>query len=152
MTPSSNPYPTPRPPRPRPEVIRAWVGDAALRRGRAYLKAGRLLVPRYRSPDTLLALCKGNAPEPYRVRVVLDGEGIIEASCTCPMGTGGHCKHVAALLLAWRERPQDFAPQPSVRAILADADREALLNLLETLAADDPGLVERILIHRHKEK
>ncbi len=152
MTPPSTPHPDPRPPRPSLEHIRGWVGDAALRRGRAYLKAGRLLAPRYRSPDTLLALCRGNAPEPYRVRAVITDEGIAEARCTCPMGTGGHCKHVAALLLAWREQPATFAPQPTLREILEKADRETLLRLLETLTENNPDLVEHILAWREAQR
>jgi superfamily II DNA or RNA helicase len=48
---------------------------------------------------------RGAEPEPYRVRVQLTPSGI-SSECSCPAFSkiNGHCKHVAALLIALREQ------------------------------------------------
>jgi superfamily II DNA or RNA helicase len=49
---------------------------------------------------------RGNEAEPYRVSLQLTPSGFT-SSCTCPAfasSNGGHCKHVAALLIALRDQ------------------------------------------------
>lgn len=126
------------------EAIRHWVGAVAARRGLAYYRAGRLTALR-RHGTTLLALCQGQAVEPYRVRVTLDSDdaqGIRQARCTCPAGHDGHCKHVAALLWAWHHRPQDFrTPQP-LAPRLHRLPRRDLVHLIGLLLEHAPHLDE----------
>jgi len=62
--------------RPSVEEIRAWVGAAALQRGRQYVRQGRVLYPR-RMGNTLQALCRGQAIEPYRVEIRLGENEIL---------------------------------------------------------------------------
>jgi hypothetical protein len=57
---------------------------------------------------TLKARCRGTLPEPYRVWATLDERRVVVASCSCPVGATGRCKHVGALLLAWKYQPDRF--------------------------------------------
>src|SRR5579871_3890371 len=87
--------------------IRERVGDSSFQRGLGYFRNDAIVNPR-RQGNTLKALCQGTAEAPYRVAVRFDDGQVVDAECSCPIGHGGFCKHVAALLLAWRQRPGDF--------------------------------------------
>ncbi len=126
------------------ETIMAWTGQAAYKRGQQYAQEGRVLHPR-REGNVLLALCQGQAVEPYRVRVRLGGEeGILSARCTCPVGAEGRCKHVAAVLILWRERPHAFRPLPSLAEELARWPKKALIDLVLRMIEREPDLREMV--------
>ncbi|MEO7094665.1 MAG: SWIM zinc finger family protein, partial [Polyangiales bacterium] len=91
----------------------AMLSDRALRRllgARAYLR-GCDYVRRRAVADVALdessarAIVRGTAQTPYEVRVSLAPNGI-SSQCNCPAFSkiDGHCKHVAALLIALREQ------------------------------------------------
>ncbi len=123
------------------DAICRWVGELPLRRGRIYYKQGRL-VYLFRDGDTLRAAVRGNAAEPYRVWVRLVDGQIAAAQCTCPVGAGGHCKHTAAVLLAWLHSPENFRPMPNAAEMLKSASAEELIALIERMLARHPDLVE----------
>src|SRR5581483_1064508 len=53
--------------------------------------------------------------EPYRVAIQLSPTGFA-STCTCPAfasSNGGHCKHVAALLIALRDQARGSQPRAS---------------------------------------
>jgi len=116
-------------PRLHVRLVQEWVGASVYRRGQWYHRQGRVLHAR-RQGRELRALCQGQAREPYRVWVRLDDHGIAEASCTCPAGRQGRCKHVAAVLLLWVAEPEAFPPSPDVAARLASWPRSALVALI----------------------
>jgi superfamily II DNA or RNA helicase len=60
---------------------------------------------------------RGTEPEPYRVEIQLAPTGI-SSTCTCPTFSkiNGHCKHVAALLIAVRDKERPARPQPAPMA------------------------------------
>src|SRR5438093_7506163 len=89
------------------DAIRERVGDQNYQRGLGYFHNDAITNPR-REGSTLKARCWGTADQPYRVSVTLADGTIDHAECSCPVGYGGGCKHVAALLLAWQARPGDF--------------------------------------------
>ena len=80
----------------RPD-IRLWAGDRSFDLGRKYLRQGALTHLR-REAMTLKGWCQGTAPQPYRVEITLDAGGIASGICSCPVGSGGRCKHCAAQL------------------------------------------------------
>ncbi len=88
--------------------VRQWVGDAPLARARRYAEDERVVYPR-REGLLLRAACRGSLPTPYDVEVKLGARGIEAAYCTCPVGGDGRCKHVAAVLLEWLDRPEAFS-------------------------------------------
>jgi len=115
------------------------VGSKAVRRGWEYFQKGALRQLR-RQGKVLSGLCMGTSIHPYRVRVVFNETGIAEADCTCPIGQGGRCKHVAALLIAWRERPQDFASLEELETLLGRCTRRELVELVRKLLEVRPEL------------
>ncbi len=135
------------PPRLHAGQVQAWVGPAAYRRGLWYQRQGRVRAPR-RHGWELRALCQGQAREPYRVRVRLGPHGVAQASCTCPAGREGRCKHVAAVLLHWVATPDAFPPVPSVAQRLASWDRAALVRLIEAMVDRDPELEALIAVYQ----
>jgi hypothetical protein len=87
--------------------IQNRLGLGAYRRAQGYHRSGAIQGAT-RDGMTLRARCKGSTPEPYRVWVTLDERRVVVASCSCPVGATGRCKHVGALLLEWRSRPETF--------------------------------------------
>ncbi len=89
---------------------------------------------------TLKADCIGSQPQPYRVEVTFSGKGIATAACSCPVGDGGHCKHTAALLLIWLERPETFVVLEAMDAALERRDKAELIALITQMLQRHPDL------------
>lgn len=119
--------------------IARWIDPQSYQRGLAYFRQGRIAHPR-RQGDTLRADCHGSRPAPYDVRVTLGLGGIRHASCSCPVGEGGHCKHAAALLLTWAREPEAFALQEDLAASLAGRSQEELVALILRMLDRAPEL------------
>ena len=126
--------------------IRAWVGDTSLQRGRPYARHGSVFNLR-RHGRTLKAQCQGSQPTPYREVVEFDADGIAEADCSCPVGAGGHCKHVAAVLLAWLAAPAEFADVPDPDSLLVAYTQDELVALVRRMLERHPDLEK--LLERH---
>ena len=97
-------------------AIQRLVGGNAFLRGRLYARRNAVseLVAEGRQAS---ARVRGRTDEPYTVYANVNDEGMLQSHCSCPAwkGATGHCKHVAALLVALRdrERPRTRSPQPS---------------------------------------
>jgi superfamily II DNA or RNA helicase len=99
------------------------LNDRALRRllgARAYLR-GYDYVRRHAVEDIVIdeasarGHVRGTESEPYRVSLQLAPSGF-SSTCTCPAfasSNGGHCKHVAALLIALRDQARGSMPRPA---------------------------------------
>lgn len=109
--------------------IRTWVGEQSFSRRRSYTRDGSLLNLR-RQGNTLKAQCIGSVAQPYRVEAMLGQTGIDAARCSCPVGDGGHCKHVAALLLVWLKQPDSFTQIEEIAATLNKFSKEELIALV----------------------
>ena len=121
------------------QEIRARVGETSLSRGRPYARRGAVFDNR-RQGRRLKARCQGTAPQAYRVEVTFGEKGIAYANCSCPVGGGGYCKHVAALLLTWQERPDEFVEVQEVDAALEKRKKDKLLALIKLMLGQDPDL------------
>ena len=119
--------------------VRAWTAERFYERGRRYFDEGRLQHPR-RAGSTLKVECVGSQPQPYRVEVRLDAEGITSARCSCPMGEGGRCKHVVALLLAWVHDASTFTETAALADALHKHDKGQLVALIEQMIDRHPDL------------
>jgi uncharacterized Zn finger protein len=117
--------------------IRERVGVESFARGLQYYRQGMILDPR-RLGNMLKARCQGSRSAPYRVEVTLDERGIVAGHCTCPVGDGGYCKHIAALLLAWLHAPENFVEVADVGSALARLEKAELVGLVRRLAQRFP--------------
>lgn len=125
------------PPQISKQDIQAHVGTQSYQRGQSYANAGRIIAARWRG-NTLRALCLGSRPVPYRLHATIDEDGSIDAECSCPVGHGGYCKHVAALLLTWVSHPDTFVEGIDLEATLEGKSKEELIELLLTISAGNP--------------
>ena len=118
--------------------IREHVGAQSYERGRRYFRDGSIFDTR-RVGDILKARCYGSHGGPYRVSASIADDGIA-ADCSCPVGTGGRCKHVAALLLTWQANPQAFAAAEEIDASLQRRSKEELIALVKLMLRREPDL------------
>lgn len=120
--------------------VRRWVGSASFERGRRYFQQ-RAIHQGRRLGATLKARCLGSRPMPYEVEATLAEEDrIASADCSCPVGDGGHCKHVAALLLTWLDDPEAFVVLEDLETALGQRTQEQLIVLIRSMVARYPDL------------
>ena len=121
------------------ETISAWVGSRSFQLGRSYFENEAVFDLR-RQGSSLKACCQGSMPQPYRLGVAFDAEGIGKANCSCPVGAGGHCKHVGALLFAWLNQPDAFRVVAELDADLEQRSKEELIALIKQMLRLQPDL------------
>ncbi|HID61346.1 MAG TPA: SWIM zinc finger domain-containing protein, partial [Anaerolineae bacterium] len=122
-------------------AIRSLATARSFSRGEEYYRAGAVLDLERRG-DTLLAQVEGSSYEPYDVTIELDAGGVAQAYCTCPYDWGGYCKHIVAVLLSCVRQPDRVQERPSVAALLAGLDRDALVDLFIALLDEHPHLAD----------
>lgn len=121
------------------ESIRKRVGSAALAEGYRYMYSQALSGLELQG-NILKGNCKGRADKVYRVQVELSENEILDAGCTCPQGMNGRCRHVAALVLTWLNRGENFQRGQTIAEILNRLSRKELEETLETLVQRRPEL------------
>lgn len=121
--------------------IRRRVGDRSFARGKHYYEQGVIMSP-WLQGDTLKAKCWGSMPQPYHIWVQLGQGGIESGECSCPIGSGGHCKHVAALLLTWLHDPDSFQKIEPLEKALGQREKSDLIQLIRQMIARYPDLEE----------
>ena len=119
--------------------IRRWTGEESFKRGQRYFGQGAILHPR-RAGLMLKAQCQGSRSQPYRVQVTLEPKGIASGDCSCPVGGGGHCKHVAALLLAWLDDADAFVDVEDMVTMLDRRSKAELIALIGKMVERYPDL------------
>lgn len=121
------------------ETISAWVGPRSLQLGRGYFENEAIFDLR-RQGNSLKAYCQGSMPQPYRLRIAFGVQGIETAHCSCPVGGGGHCKHVGGLLLAWMNQPNAFRAVAELDADLEGRGKAELIALIKQMLRLQPEL------------
>jgi len=119
------------------ETIRAQIGAESFRRGEHYFRGGMIFNAR-RAGTTLQAQCHGSGGNIYRVRATIEEGTIADADCSCPVG--GHCKHIAALLLTWLNQPDDFRAIEETDTPLERRTKEELIALIKQMLLRAPDL------------
>jgi hypothetical protein len=120
------------------KAILNHVGDRSVRLGREYVSDGSLFDTRLQG-KSIRARCHGNSGGPYRVIATLIGSDIT-SDCSCPVGDGGRCKHVGALLLAWMKEPEQFAAVEELDQALTNRSKEELVAILRQVFRQYPDL------------
>lgn len=124
------------------QAIRSFAGEQNFQNGQQYFHDGAI-VGAVRQSMTLKAYCYGSLPEPYRVQVTFGVTGIASGLCSCAVGTStlyGYrcCKHAAALLLNWHEKPEEFVAVDGLDTILERKDKSEMFALVKELLQKQP--------------
>jgi uncharacterized Zn finger protein len=121
------------------KTIERRVGERSFNLGRRYFQDGAIFDAR-RQGNTIKARCQGSRGEPYRVEATLGDKEVVSAECSCPVGGGGRCKHVAALLLAWRNSPEEFTEIEELAPALEKRSKKELIGLIQLMLRKEPDL------------
>jgi len=123
--------------------IRTVVSEQNFHDGMTYFRKGAISSP-VKQGMTLKAYCQGSQPTDYRVKVMFDTKGITEARCSCSasgrMVKGYYCKHIAALLWAWHEQPEQFGELADVETTLERSSKSELITLIKQILQQQPDL------------
>jgi uncharacterized Zn finger protein len=119
------------------DTIRQYVGAESFRRGEHYFRDGMIFNVR-RTDAMLKADCHGLGGNIYRVHATVADGTVADADCSCPVG--GHCKHIAALLLTWLNQPNDFRKTQDTNAALEQRSKEELIALVKQMLLRAPDL------------
>lgn len=112
--------------------IKNYVGLSSFQKGESYASHQAIKLGKIKN-CVITAVCQGHEFDPYTVQVIFNDQGIEQSYCSCPVGAGGKCKHIAALLLTWHDHPEEFAEWQEIRKHLKDYDSNALLELIDLL-------------------
>jgi len=121
------------------KAIKQRVGERSFQRGRSYFEADAVFDCR-RQEDLLKARCQGQSADSYVVNARIAGGQIKEAECHCPVGSGGYCKHVAALLLTWLHTPDEFRETAPLEERLSECSKSRLIELIQQMIDREPDL------------
>ena len=119
--------------------IERWVGSASFQKGQAYFRQGMIFKAHVKG-QTVKARCHGSQAAFYQVQATLGPQQIQSADCSCPVGAGGRCKHVAALLLTWLNDPDRFRESESLEAALEKRSKANLIALIRLMLEREPEL------------
>ncbi len=140
------PPPPPAPEPLTPAAVEAFVGAREVQKGRSYVDD---LDDLSSQPVTAGLLLRGTAygQERYTVQATLssgspDGARVLSGRCSCPVGSG--CKHVAALLTRYAQRPQGFRRLLPLAEALAGLDTAQLHALIEQMLLAAPEVQELV--------
>ncbi|MCP5101093.1 MAG: hypothetical protein GY943_36545 [Chloroflexi bacterium] len=126
-------------------AIRSRVGARSFTRGQRYYEQDAVFSA-WVEGNTLKGKCWGSLPQPYRIWIRLGAQGIEAGECSCPVGNGGHCKHVAALLLTWLHQPDHFEAREPLEKALKQRKKDALIQLIQQMIARYPELEELVYL------
>jgi uncharacterized Zn finger protein len=125
------------------EVIKNYVGLSSFQKGEAYERNRAIKLGKIKN-NVITALCQGNEFDPYKVELIFDNQEIKQSYCSCPVGAGGKCKHIAALLLTWVDYPDTFAEWEEIKGHLKEYDSHILLELIDLLEEKVEGSADVI--------
>ena len=87
-------------------AIQRITGGNAFLRGRVYARRNAVEELTASGTEATGRITVRSAEAPYEIGIALDDDNKVRSRCTCPgwRGETGHCKHVAALIVALRDR------------------------------------------------
>lgn len=121
------------------QVIENHVGERSFRLGQQYF-ASEAIYRCQRLGEVIKANCYGKSADHYSLSARVEQGQIADAHCSCPVGAGGRCKHVAALLLAALHSPEGFLETCPLEQRLAECDKPKLIRLITQLVEREPDL------------
>lgn len=131
-------------------IVMRWIGSASFMRAQTYVRDGSIVNLR-QTTHQLKAHCQEYMGAPYQVEIQFLADEIISTSCSCPMGHGGRCKHVGAVLILWLDEPHTFRSVKSFTDSLLQRSKSELILFLRQLVEHDPFLATRLEVPRLNE-
>lgn len=119
--------------------IKNWVGLSSFQKGMPYFSSGAIYEARCQG-QTMKGRCRGSQTAYYQLEVTFGLASIVSADCSCPVGDGGRCKHVAALLLTWFDSPDSFEKIEDPTASLEKHSKEELIAIIRQMIQREPDL------------
>jgi len=116
-----------------------WTDEVYFQRGLKYFEQEAIYDQR-KEGMTLKSKCSGSQAPFYRQEVLFNSKGIEAAECSCPIGDGGHCKHVVALLLTWVNDPDSFQEVEAIDATLDKRSKPELIAIIKQMLEQEPDL------------
>ena len=119
--------------------LEEWAGGKIVSRGKKYQRQGRVCDLAVAEDKGLIAWVEGT--ERYATKVVMDDDGLLDSSCTCPYELD--CKHGVAVVIEYLKRIDDNQSFPKASRddtrlkILEDKDRDDEPIDEETAVSDD---------------
>lgn len=120
-------------------TIRDRIDNRSFERGQQYFRENAIYNTR-KQGLTLKGESEGSSGGPYNLEVTFDATTITNAGCSCPVGAGGRCKHVAALLLTWLAKPGEFLEIEELDTTLNRMTKDELITLVKTFLSHAPDL------------
>jgi len=117
--------------------ILQWTDEVYFQRGQKYFEREAIYEQR-RQGMAIKSKCSGTQAPFYRQEVLFDSKGIKSAECSCPVGDGGYCKHVVALLLTWVNDLDSFQEVESIDIILDKRSKPELIALIKQMLEQEP--------------
>lgn len=116
------------------KLIKSTVGEVMYERGMDYFEDGKVLNIIH-VENVVKAEVEGTRPQPYRVKIVFDGNNM-RSSCSCPYDAT--CKHIAAVLFALEKERKKQSPKINDWQMkLAKLSKEELIKILTPLIETD---------------
>lgn len=119
--------------------ILEFVGEKDFEKGSRYFSQGAIFGTKNYG-TTIKAFCRGSQAFPYMVSAIFGKKGIEKTICSCPVGKSGRCKHVAALLLAWMNKPDDFRKTQGMESSLKERSSGELIQIIKQMVELHPEL------------
>lgn len=119
--------------------VKNWTNSAYFQRGENYYRGGAIYNQR-REEMTIKSQCAGSYQDFYRQEVQFSNKGIESADCSCPVGDGGYCKHVVALLLTWVHDMASFVELEMLDSTLEKRSKAELIVLIKEMLDQNPEL------------
>ncbi|MFB9995143.1 SWIM zinc finger domain-containing protein [Deinococcus oregonensis] len=132
----------------------AWCGQTSWNRGLEYRRGLTGLTVQLVAassgtatgdPTAVRIAGAAHGQERYDVWATLQAYTVTGARCSCPVGGGGRCKHVGALLARATEDAAAFVSLPALREVLSAFDQAALTDLVVLLVGAEPHLLSLVL-------
>jgi len=124
------------------KLIKSTMGEVMYERGMDYFEDGKVLNIIH-VENVVKAEVEGTRPQPYKVKIVFDGNNM-RSSCSCPYDAT--CKHIAAVLFALEKERKKQSPKINDWQMkLAKLSKEELIKILTPLVETDHDFKMMIL-------
>ena len=127
------------------KAIEHWTDTRSFERGTKYFKE-QLIYDMYVVDNVLQSKCEGSSFPFYSLWCEIDNKKIIKGKCSCPVGGQGKCKHIVALLLEWKNNPEEFAIGKDISSDLSRLPKKKIIDIILDLMKHNPEIASQIEI------